>query len=280
MLKRYSILLLLLITCVAAAQAFVFEPINQDYAPSGKNSNHIFRVANPGTEKIAVKISIRPRYLEPDGTEIQGEVSDLFSVYPKQILLEPNESRSIRVKWIGDAEPAVELPFRIIAQEVPVSFTQTHPAEGASIRLTYRYEGNIYIIPWGAKAKLGIKSMKREAETETVTETVMETVVLEQENGEEVESVIEKLVETEVKQEFLVFEIENSGTMHTMLNRIELKLKRDQNDTQPIILKDEDLKGVAGENMLAESVRIFRIPMPAGIWDGPVYGSIKQVPAK
>jgi len=65
-----------------------------------------------------------------------------------------------------------------------------------------------------------------------------------------------------------------------MLNRIEFKLKRDENDPQPIILTDTDLKGVAGENMLAESVRVFRIPMPSGIWDGPVYGSIKQAPAK
>ena len=121
--------------------------------------------------------------------------------------------------------------------------------------------------------------MNRDIEIETVTETVMETVTIDQ-DGELIETEVEKTVEKEIEHEFLIFEIENEGTRHTILDKIELKLKRDENDPQPIILKDNELKGVAGENMLAESVRIFRIPMPDGIWDGPIYGSIKQTAAK
>ena len=279
MLKKISIILSLLLTCALGAQAFSFEPITQDYSPSGKGSNHVFRASNNGTENVAVKITIKPRRLEPDGTEIQGEVSDLFMIYPKQLILKPNESRSIRVKWLGDPEPESELPFRIIAAQVPVSFSDVIQTEGGQITLTYRYEGNIYIVPPGAKPKIGIISMKRDLEIETVSESVTETVIIEQ-DGEEVETEVEKVVEKEIKHEFLVFEIENSGTRHTLLNRIELKLKRSENDPKPIILKDDDLKGVAGENMLAGSVRIFRIPVPENLWEGPVYGSIKQVSAK
>ena len=279
MLKRLSIILSLLISCALAAQAFSFEPITQDYSPSGRGSNRVFKVVNNGSENIAVKITVRPRHLEPDGTEIQGELSDLFMIYPRQVILKPNESRSIRVKWLGDPEPETELPFRIIAAQVPVSFSENTQAEGGQITLTFRYEGNIYIVPPGAKPKLGIKSMKREVEIETVSETVTETVMIEQ-DGEEVETEVETVVETEIEHEFLVFEIENRGNRHTLLNGIELKLKRNENDPRPIILKDEDLSGVAGENMLAESVRIFRIPVPENIWEGPVYGSIKQIAAK
>ena len=256
MLKKTSVIIsIILIACAFNAQAFNFEPITQDYAPTGKGSNHIFRVANPGTENIAIKISVKPRSLEPDGTEIQGDDSNLFTIYPRQVILKPNESRSIRVKWTGEAAPQSELAFRIIAEQVPVSFAEVQPIEGGQITLTYRYEGNIYIVPPGAKPDLAIKSMRRDFENENTTET-------------------------EAGQEFLVFEIENKGNRHTLLSKIELKLKRDENDSQPIILADDKLKGVAGENMLAGSVRIFRIPMPAGIWEGPVYGSIKQDSAK
>ncbi|HAK45001.1 MAG TPA: hypothetical protein DCO79_03650 [Spirochaeta sp.] len=279
MLKRISVLIPFLLACAFTAQAFSFEPITQDYTPSGKGANHVFRASNTGDEKIAVKISVKPRSVEPDGTENQGDESPLFMIYPRQIILEPNESRSIRVKWNGDSEPEAEIPFRIIAEQIPVSFAEKQPILGGQITLVYRYEGSIYIVPPGAKSKLSIKSMNREIETEIVTETVMETVELEQ-DGEITETEIEKTIENEIKHEYLVFEIENSGTRHTILDKIELKLKRNENDSAPIILEDENLKGVAGENILAGSVRIFKIPMPEDIWEGPVYGSIKQAPAK
>ena len=280
MLNRISVIVsILLITCALNAQAFNFEPITQDYTPKGKGANQIFRVANPGTEKIAVKISIKSRSIEPDGTEIQGDESDLFLIYPRQIILNPDESRSIRVKWNGESDPAAELPFRIIAEQVPVSFSEIQPFQGGQITLTYRYEGTIYIVPPGASAKLSLKSIKRSIETQTISKTVTETVI-ETLSGEEVETEVEKIIETDVDTEYLVIEIENSGTRHTVLNKIEINLKRAENDSDPIILTDNDLKGVAGENMLAESVRVFKIPMPADIWDGPIYGKIKQAPAK
>ncbi len=280
MLKKISILFSLIITCATVAQAFNFEPITQDYTPTGKGANHIFRISNTGDEKIAVKVSVRPRSIEPDGTEIQGDESGFFIIYPRQSILDPGESRSVRVKWTGDAELSSELPFRVIAEQVPVSFNEIQPIEGGQITLTYRYEGNIYIVPPGAKPKLSVKSIKRDIETEVVTETVFETVIV-TEGDQEVEKQVEKLVETEKKTEYLLFEIENTGNRHTLLNKIELKLKRDENDPQPIILTDNNLKGVAGENMLAGSVRIFRIPLPGEVWeDGPIYGSIKQASAK
>lgn len=248
MLKKISLFAsVIFIACVFSTQAFNFAPITQDYTPSGKGSSQVFRVSNPGNEKVAVKISIKPRSIEPDGTEIQGEPTSSFLIYPKQMILEPGTSRSIRIKWTGDQNPESEIPFRIIAEQVPVSFSETQPIEGGQITLTLRYEGTVYIVPPGAKPKLSIKNILRATDSEI---------------------------------EYLSFEIENSGTRHTILEDIELKFKRDENDPQPIILEDDDLKGVAGENMLAGSVRIFRIPMPEGMWEGPIYGSIKQTPVK
>ena len=233
----------MLTACTFGVQAFNFEPITQDFTPEGKGSNQVFRAGNPGEEKIAVKISIRPRTIEQDGTEKQGAESGDFIIYPRRLILEPGESRSIRVKWTGDTAPAKELPFRIIAEQLPVAFSEKQAIEGAQITLTYRYEGNIYIVPPGAKAVLKINSIKRVADSE---------------------------------QEYLQIETLNTGDRHTLLNGIEVKLKRDENDSNPIILKDEQLRGMAGENMLAGAARIFRIPVPADLWEGPVYGSIKQ----
>lgn len=274
MLKRFSVLFSLLIACTLSVQAFNFQPISQDYSPSGKGANHIFRVANTDDEKIAVKISIRSRTIDPDGTEIQEEADDQFMIYPRQLILNPNEGRSIRIKWNGDPNPEKELSYRVIAEQVPVSFSEVQPIEGGQITLIYRYEGTIYIVPPGAKPKISIKSVKRDMETETVTETVFETVT-EMQGEEEVEVQVEKEVETIIEHEFLLIEIENTGTRHGILDDITVKLARNEDDTDPIILKEKDLKGVAGENILAGSVRYFKLPLPEDLWEGPVYGSIE-----
>ena len=39
-----------------------------------------------------------------------------------------------------------------------------------------------------------------------------------------------------------------------------------------------DLSGIAGENMLAGSMRRFWIPAPTELWDGPIYADMEYSP--
>jgi fimbrial chaperone protein len=235
----------LIAACAISAQAFSFEPISQNFAPSGQNANQVFRVHNTTSERIAVQVSVRPRRIELDGTEIQGKEAEEFVVYPRQMLLEPGEQRSVRVRWNGPADIPSELPFRIIAEQLPVDFGEDHPAEGASIRLTYRYEGALYVVPSNAVADIGVDSVSRET-------------------GE--------------AGERLVIDLRNDGTRHALLKDLVLHLRQTEDSANQLTLESADLPGIAGENMLAGSVRRFWLPIPAEMWDGPIYADMEYSP--
>jgi fimbrial chaperone protein len=222
--------------------SFSFEPITQTFDPSGEGANHVFRVTNTTTERIAVRISVRPRRIEPDGTEVQGKESDDFVVYPRQMLLDPGDRRSVRVAWRGTDSPTSELAFRIIAEQLPVNLGAEQSTEGGTIVLTYRYEGSIYVMPPGARPSIQVTSVE---ETFSAGEPALGVT------------------------------IENSGTRHGLLSQARLDIATRPDGDPAISLGPEDLPGLSGENMLAGSVRRFFVPVPAELPDGPLYAQIR-----
>ena len=239
--RRILLLLAIVSVCAFAAQAFTFDPISQNFDPSGEGASRVFRVRNTGDERIAVRVSVRPRRIEPDGTEVQGKETELFTVYPRQMLLDPGEQRSVRVRWNGPAEIEAELPFRIIAEQLPVDFGGAEPAEGAAIRLTYRYEGSLYVVPPGARPDVRLQRITRDGE-------------------------------------FLVLWLANEGNRHTLLQDLRILLSREEGGEPDLVLAQEELPGAYGENMLARSTRRFVIPAASDLWDGPLYADLEYSP--
>lgn len=235
-----TIALTLALLAVSGLSAFTFQPITQDYAPAGEGASHVFRVANTTDSQIAVRVSVRPRRIEPDGTEIQGDPSEDFVVYPGRLLLDPGDSRSVRVVWTGGT-PEQELAYRIIAEQLPVAANTDQPDQGGTIVLTYRYEGSIYVVPPGARPEVGIAAVEpiRRGETEVLRITV-----------------------------------ENTGTRHTLLSQPRLELRTSAAGEPVLTLNPDDLVGLAGENMLATSVRHFTVPLPEDLPQGRLFGTI------
>ena len=231
----------LCMVCAVSAQAFRFEPISQEFAPSGAGSNRLFRVTNTTNERIAVRIAVKPRVMERDGTEVFGDESPEFTVFPRNVLLDPGASRSIRVQWNGPARVETEQAFRIIAEQVPIALGGDLPTQGGGIRLTYRYEGTVYVTPPGARADIQVESVGRE---------------------------------TRDGERFLRVTLTNTGTRHAILRGAELALTYDPNIPPRIELGPGDLRGLAGENMLAGLTREFVIPAPDDLWDGEIYATL------
>lgn len=226
--------------CAAAAQAFSFEPITQDYSTSGAAASHVFRVINTTDSRIAVRVSVRPRWIEPDGTEVLGKEAEEFVVFPRQMLLEPDERRSIRVRWSGPESIEAERPYRIIAEQVPVDMGTDEPTQGGGIRLTYRYEGTIYVAPPAAEPALRVAGVSRSSDGRS-----------------------------------LRVELANDGSRHGLLTNARLLLSREEGAEPALELGPDELPGLAGENMLAGSTRVFAVPAPEELWGGPLYAEIE-----
>ena len=257
-----------LLFSLAPIHAFRLVPISQDFAPSGKRASQLFRIENPDEKRIAVQISVATREMDMDGNETNVDASDSFIVYPSQLLVDPGETGTVRVKWTGDPNPASELAYRIIAEEIPLGDPEPGEEQGAGIRIVFRYVGNIYVLPRGAEPNVVLVSASAESAPDGSRRLV------------------------------LVFH--NQGTSHTILRNLSLRFTRrteaaagapaagdpaagdptavappggdppadPPEGTTVLVLDAERLAGMAGENILAGSRRKFKLPFPSELQEG------------
>ena len=233
-LRRSGPLLLLLVaTLLAAAPAGAFRlvPIEMEFAPSGRDATRTFSVTNESSEPVAVEVTIKARAMTETGDDQLTDAYDDWVVFPEQLILQPGETQSIRVQWIGQAAPAKELPFRLIAEQQAVDIGRP-PAQGGQVRLLVKYIASLYVVPEGVKPDVRIVSAGP-AEGGAVLEIVTR----------------------------------NDGTKRQILKDASLTLKA---GGKSLTLEKESLEGFAGENVLPGVTRRFRLPWPPGLPVGPV----------
>ncbi|MEQ9333853.1 hypothetical protein [Thalassobaculum sp.] len=223
----------LLALLAVPGQAFQVVPITQDFEPSGRGAKQVFQVENDRDEPVTVTIAMAKRIVDIDGRETLGETDD-FTVFPTEIILQPKTSRAVRVQWIGDPAPAAELAYRIIAEETPLNMRRETP--GASVFLTVRYIGSIYIVPKRARHDVVVASAGPAGPAQ------LEVV------------------------------IENRGTLHAILDAPSLTVTAG-GVTKTV--DAEALNAVLnGENILAGAKRRIVLPWPPGLPAGPVSANL------
>ncbi|MBB6254809.1 fimbrial biogenesis chaperone [Nitrospirillum iridis] len=230
-----GVLLGTLLASVTAQASFRLIPIEMDMEPSGRGATQIFRVENDGKDPVAIDVKVMTRTMDQDGQDVLTDAEDSFAIVPEQIILQPGENQSIRVQWSGDPKPAKELPFRLVAEQLPIDLGGA-PVQGGQVKLLVKYVASLYVVPEGAKAKLVVVSATPKPATPPATGTVMEVVV------------------------------RNDGTSRQVMRDLELTA---QVNGKTVTLRKEQLTGMVGENVLAGVSRRFHIPWPADLPQGP-----------
>jgi len=153
---------------VSPASAFRLVPIEMEFAPAGRGATQIFRLENDTAEPVAVEISLLARRMTEQGEDQLDPASDKFAVFPEQVVLQPNQSQSVRVQWMGDANPSQELAFRLIAEQLPVDLGKA-PLPGGQVRLLVRYVASVYVTPPTAKPDVAVTALAPQGKTLAVT---------------------------------------------------------------------------------------------------------------
>lgn len=224
------------------AQALSLVPIAQDFDPSGRDAVQSFRLENETDKQVAVTVSIQTRQMNLDGEESNISTSD-FAVFPSQIVIAPKQSQVVRVQWRGEANPGQERSYRIIAEQQPIKGDLGPNAR--AIQLVVRYVGSLYVLPRGARPNVSLESVR--AITDAQNKRALEVV------------------------------LDNQGRAHTLLDEPALTLTAGGTTKT---LKDEDLAGLVGENILAASKRRFVLPWPSDLPFEQPRGEFKYSPLR
>ena len=185
------------------------------------DASSLFFLENDSDQAIAVQVSLAKREMDINGVESNPKISTELTLYPTQLIIPPNEKRSVKVAWVSKEMPTKELAYRLIAEQLPIDL-EKNKNKKASIKVLLRYVAALYV-----KAEDFSPEIK----------------VLEVKNVDKKISI----------------EIQNSGKKHQVLANLNLKFI-DEKKKKEILLNAEDLKGMSGENILPDSKRLFLFP--------------------
>ncbi len=239
--RRISILLLIAAVLALTADdagALRFSPFRVKFEPSGAESNQLFQVENNTAVPTAVQIRIADRQIDVDGGETMRDNEKDFAIYPAQMILPPQSTRSVRVQWVGDPNLKEERAYRIVAEQLPVNLSKEKP-KSSSVRVLVSYHGALFVTPPGLSQNVTLDffGITQEPEQRRMLELVLH----------------------------------NRGTQHALLRDLKLSIKDDRGNV--VVLADETtLKGMTGETILAKQRRRFLLRWPRNL-----HGTPKQV---
>ncbi len=220
----------LLVLIGSPASAFSFEPITQEFTPSGSGSVQTFRLVNEAADSVAVRISMLSRQTDADGRETNEPADALFVVYPSRAVLGPGSTQAVRVQWKGQSTSKVELCYRILVEQLPVDFSAQGKQKGG-IRVLFRYLGAVYIVPPGAKPDVVLESARPATDA--------------------------------AGRPGLALVFANRGAAHAILNELSLTVASGgTNGPEQMTFGPQELAGISGENLLPQTQRRFFLPLP------------------
>lgn len=198
-----------------SSYAFKFSPMSTSIGVKHSKNSTLFFLENDSEQAIAVTATLLRRMMDRNGVETNLKVEDELTVYPTQLIIPPNEKRSVKVTWVGKVLPTREMAYRLVAEQLPIDLDK-NKKQKASIKVLLRYVAALYVSPEDWDSEVQVKQLQ-----------------------------------VEDKNVSLV--LENKGKKHQVLSNLSLKVSGNKD----FEVTSEDLKGMTGENILAQSERVF-----------------------
>ena len=127
-----------------AASTFNIAPIRANL--SGAHHTEVLTLANVEDDPVVVQVRV-VRWSQADGEEQLDDTRDLLAT-PPVLQIGPKSEQIVRVALRQQPDPARELSYRIVFQEVP----QTASTQFMGLRVALRLSVPVFIAPAGGKA--------------------------------------------------------------------------------------------------------------------------------
>lgn len=239
------------------AYAFSFQPSVVEFTLADAQLSKIFTVDNTGSTKVGVQISAHSRIQDENGKENLPATAH-FSIFPKQLILAPGESKTVRVTYVGPKSVAKEAAYRVIAEQLPLDLKAMEPAQGTRLKFLIKYQTSVYVVPAGAKSKIVIESARAVVEKPSDRKPKDKTI--------DAKKLADKKTDDKKpndKKLELVFR--NDGDAHRILSGAKVVLRSSKQEKVSFPLPGDLNKQLETVNVLAGTKRRVLLPWPADI---------------
>lgn len=162
---RKSLLLVFSVFAISL-NAVILHPLTGEFTAT--NEQLIFKITNPSSEMVAVEITTT-EIIETTANEEITKESDSMIVYPEQVVLQPKESKALRVAFTDEVGNKERL-FRLNVDELDLNIGDNKKSENASVKVRFNYKGMLIVHNNNKREpKLAITNFKENKENFTFT---------------------------------------------------------------------------------------------------------------
>ena len=132
--------------------AMTVQPIVVNLTTSGRGMTQVVTVENTFANPLPVEIRVEELSLESDGVKGTGKDSGDLLVFPIQAMIQPGQTQTFRMQYVGDPDLARSKHFYATIAQLPVELPQGQSA----IQILYNFQVLVSVAPQGAKPDLKV----------------------------------------------------------------------------------------------------------------------------
>lgn len=154
LIQALTALTAMLLPAGQSAWAMTVQPVVINLQTAGKGMSQVITVENSFSTPLPVELTIQELAFDANGIKLTGKDPGDLLVFPPQALIQPGQTQTFRVQYVGDPELKASKHYYITVAQLPVKLPQGQSA----IQILYNFQVLVSIAPPGQKPSLAIRS--------------------------------------------------------------------------------------------------------------------------
>lgn len=153
-LSAFMMAVLVFMSGPGTAWAMTVQPVMINLTTTGRGMSQVITVENTFATTLPVELRVQELKVTENGVELTGVDPGDLLVFPPQALIEPGQTQSFRVQYVGDPDLAASKHYYITVAQLPVQL----PEGQSAIQILYNFQVLVSVGPAGVKPSLAIRS--------------------------------------------------------------------------------------------------------------------------
>ena len=158
--RRFLARLLLAVAALAGAAvpatAMTVSPVVVNLTTSGRGFTQTISVENTFSTPLPVELRVEELRADGNGFIASGVESPDLLVFPPQAMIQPGQTQSYRVQYVGDPELARSKHYYVTIAQLPVQRSEGQPA----IQVLYNFQVLVSVAPQAGTPALRVERVE------------------------------------------------------------------------------------------------------------------------